>query len=63
MHHLLAADPDPEGCAKRALDIHPEELHIDGREVYVYFANGMARPKLSWHRMENASETAAPPEN
>jgi uncharacterized protein (DUF1697 family) len=46
---FLAADPDPEGCAKvRALDIHPEELHIDGREVYVYFANGLARPKLSW---------------
>jgi len=45
----LASDPDPEGCAKvRALDIHPEELQIDGREVYVYFANGMARPKLSW---------------
>lgn len=46
---FLASDPDPEGCDKvRALDIHPEELHIDGREVYVYFANGMARPKLSW---------------
>jgi len=46
---FLASDPDPEGCAKvRALDIHPEELHIDGREVYVYFTNGLARPKLSW---------------
>jgi uncharacterized protein (DUF1697 family) len=46
---FLASDPDPEGCAKvRALDIHPEELHIDGREVYVYFPDGMARPKLSW---------------
>jgi uncharacterized protein (DUF1697 family) len=32
----------------RALNIHPEELYIDGREVYVYFANGLARPKLSW---------------
>jgi len=47
---FLASDPDPEASAKvRALDIHPEELHIDGREVYIYFANGMARPKLSWH--------------
>ncbi len=46
---FLAADPDPEGCAKvRAMNIHPEELHNDGREVYVYFANGLARPKLSW---------------
>jgi uncharacterized protein (DUF1697 family) len=46
---FLAAEPDPEGCTKvRALDIHPEELYIDGREVYAYFPNGMARPKLSW---------------
>jgi uncharacterized protein (DUF1697 family) len=46
---FLSGDPDPEGAAKvRALDIAPEELHIDGREVYVYFANGLARPKLSW---------------
>lgn len=47
---FLAGDPDPDGCAKVCgMDIHPEELHIDGREVYVYFPNGMARPKLSWH--------------
>jgi uncharacterized protein (DUF1697 family) len=47
---FLACDPDPEGCTKvRAVDIHPEEMHIDGREIYVYFTNGMARPKLSWH--------------
>ena len=26
----------------------PEELHIDGREVYIYFPNGMGRSKLSW---------------
>jgi uncharacterized protein (DUF1697 family) len=49
---FLASDPDPEGSAKvRALDIHPEELHIDGREVYVYFAAGMARSKLPWSQM------------
>ena len=46
---FLGADPDPDGAAKvRALDIAPEELHIDGREVFIYFANGMARPKLPW---------------
>jgi uncharacterized protein (DUF1697 family) len=26
----------------------PEELFIDGREVYIYFPNGLARPKLAW---------------
>jgi uncharacterized protein (DUF1697 family) len=57
---FLASDPDPDGCAKvRALDIHPEELHIDGREVYVYFANGMARPKLSWPVIGKALKTPA----
>ena len=46
---FLGADPDPEGCTQvRAMDIAPEELRIDGRQVYVYFPNGMARPKLSW---------------
>jgi uncharacterized protein (DUF1697 family) len=46
---FLAGHPDPEGCTKvRAMDIHPEELHIDGREVYAYFPSGVARTKLSW---------------
>lgn len=55
---FLASDPDPDGCAKlRTLDIHPEELHIDGREVYVYFPGGMARPKLSWHLMGKVLKT------
>src|SRR5580700_3117071 len=57
---FLAGDPDPEGCAKvRAMDIHPEELHIDGREVYVYFPNGMARPKLSWPQIGKCLKTPA----
>lgn len=57
---FLAGDPDPEGCAKlRAMDIAPEELHLDGREVYVYFAGGMARPKLSWHLIGKILKTPA----
>src|ERR1700676_2326577 len=30
------------------INTDPEELHIDGREVYIYFPNGMGRSKLSW---------------
>lgn len=30
-----------------AVNIEPEELRIHGRELYIYFANGMARPKLT----------------
>jgi uncharacterized protein (DUF1697 family) len=46
---FLASAPGAEG-RDRVLKIKadPEELFIDGREVYIYFANGMARPKLSW---------------
>jgi hypothetical protein len=31
---------------------HPEELHIRGRELYIYFPNRMARPKLAWPLIE-----------
>ena len=46
---FLASAPSAEG-RERVLKIKadPEELFIDGREVYIYFPNGMARPKLSW---------------
>jgi uncharacterized protein (DUF1697 family) len=46
---FLAATPSPEArvkCSKIKAD--PEEMHVDRREVYIYFTNGMARPKLSW---------------
>ena len=44
---FLAREPDAAAREKLlALDIAPEELRIQGREIYVYFANGMARPKL-----------------
>lgn len=50
---FLAHDPDPAGCAKvAALEIAPEEIVIDGRELFIYYANGMARPKLTWPILE-----------
>jgi uncharacterized protein (DUF1697 family) len=46
---FLATEPSPEARDKVLnIDTHPEELHVDGRELYIYFPNGMARPKLSW---------------
>ena len=57
---FLAGDPDPAGSAKvRTIDIAPEELHIDGREVFVYFTNGMARPKLPWAQVGKFLKTPA----
>ncbi len=46
---FLAGEPDPEGRKKLLqMKTDPEELRIEGREIYIYFTNGMARPKLSW---------------
>ena len=35
-----------------AIKCAPEELHVDGRELYIYFPNGMARPRLSMPTVE-----------
>jgi len=52
---FLAEDPAPE-ARKRALaiDAAPDELHILGRELYIYFPGGLARPKLTWPMLERA---------
>lgn len=44
---FLSGEPSPE-ARRRALAIEasPEELHISGRELWIYYPNGMARPRL-----------------
>ena len=56
---FLADDPG-EQARRNALriDTAPEELRIDGREVYIYFPNGMARPKLSLPAIERTLGTS-----
>lgn len=55
---FLARDPGPEARDKvLKIKSDPDELRIDGRELYVYFPNGMARPKLSWPVVERALKT------
>ena len=55
---FLKEAPSPE-CLQNALKIKtaPEELRIDGSEAYIYFPNGMARPKMSWPVIERALKT------
>ncbi len=46
---FLTSRPTSEGCKKvAALDTGSEEVHVSGREVYIYYSNGLARPKVSW---------------
>ena len=39
------------------LKIEPEELRLDGRELYIYFPNHMARPNFSWAVLERTLGT------
>jgi uncharacterized protein (DUF1697 family) len=50
---FLAADPG-HAIRDQVLKIKcdPEELRANGRELYIYFPNGMARPKLSFATLE-----------
>ncbi len=49
---FLASDPAPEARDNLLkLKPDPEELHIDGRELYIYFPDGMGRSKL-WPLIE-----------
>src|ERR1019366_1221884 len=51
--YFLASDPGAEIRDKvLSLKTEPEELRMNGRELYSYFPSGMARPKLSWAVIE-----------
>ena len=55
---FLASDPGAEARELiHKMKTDPEEVRIDGRELYAYFPNGMARPKLSWARIESILKT------
>jgi len=46
---FLAAEPGPQAHATLlGLKAHPEELHLQGRELYIYFPNGAGKSKLPW---------------
>jgi uncharacterized protein (DUF1697 family) len=55
---FFAADPGREACDKLlSLKADPEELRMDGREVFVYYPNGMGRSKLSHAVIEKILKT------
>jgi uncharacterized protein (DUF1697 family) len=56
---FLADDPGPEARAKiLAIKTDPEELRINGRELYVYYPDGMGRSKLSPGLIEKTLKTS-----
>ena len=56
---FLASDPGEDARRKlRDLPAVPEELHADGAELFIYYTNGMARPKLSMAVVERMLKIA-----
>ena len=55
---FLAHEPQLEARDKlRALDTEPEEIRIHGRELYAYFPDGMARPRITMTAIEKMLKT------
>ncbi|HXA52756.1 MAG TPA: DUF1697 domain-containing protein [Candidatus Acidoferrum sp.] len=52
---FLGMTPDADAQARlTALRVEPEEIRIVGSELYIYYPNGMARPKLTPAQLDRA---------
>ena len=61
---FLASDPGQEARDKLlAIKAEPEEVRIDGRELYIYYPNGMGRPKMTWPIIERTLKTSGTSRN
>jgi uncharacterized protein (DUF1697 family) len=57
---FLASEPLPGASAELARQkFSPEELHLLGRELYIYFPNGIGKTKLPWPRLDKFLGTPA----
>ncbi len=57
--NFLASDPGKQGREKAlAIKIGPEEMHLIGRETYIYFPNGQGRSKFPSAAIERALGTS-----
>jgi len=55
---FLGSDPGAEAREKiLQIKCDPKELRIEGRELYIYFPNGIGRSKLSWAGLEKTLKT------
>ena len=52
---FLAGEPTATAREKvLQIKTDPEELRVDGRELFIYYPNGMGRPKVPWTTIEKA---------
>jgi uncharacterized protein (DUF1697 family) len=58
MISFLAGDAAPKAHDELLLlKNFPEELHLCGRELHIYFPNGMGKSKLPWSKIEKLLAT------
>jgi uncharacterized protein (DUF1697 family) len=61
---FLAAEPNPEvRSILEELKKYPEELHLKGRELYIYFPNGAGKSQLPWSSVEKLFKTTGTARN
>ena len=61
---FLAGEPGPDACTTLlSLKSHPEELHLKGRELYIYFPDGVGKSKLPWSSVEKLLTTTGTARN
>lgn len=61
---FLPGNPTEEARANLGkIKADPEELHVIDRQLYIYFANGMARPNLSWIQVMKTLKTTGTARN
>jgi uncharacterized protein (DUF1697 family) len=50
---FLAGSPAPGSeTSLGAFDSYPEEVYLNGRELYIYFPDGAGKSKLPWSKVE-----------
>lgn len=61
---FLDAEPGPEARSTLAkFEGYPEEIHLKGREMYIYFPNGAGKSKLPWSSVERLLQTTGTARN
>jgi uncharacterized protein (DUF1697 family) len=61
---FLAAEPNADARGRlRTLKTEGEELHLKGRELYIYFPNGAGRTKLPWSSVASLLKTTGTARN
>ena len=61
---FLAGDPGPQAhAALLGFKSHPEELHLQGRELFIYFPDGAGKSKLPWSTVAKLLNTTGTARN